>query len=88
MGVAAIKYFDLKQNRLSDYKFLYDHMLDPNGNTAVYLMYSYVRILSVLRKSGVNVFNLCMARSLRSRRQYHSNARTHTNAIWQFSYCD
>lgn len=55
MGVAAIKYFDLKQNRLSDYKFLYDHMLDPNGNTAVYLMYSYVRILSVLRKSGVNI---------------------------------
>jgi len=28
-------------------------MLDPKGNTAVYLMYSYVRISSVLKKSGI-----------------------------------
>lgn len=53
MGIAAIKYYDLKQNRISDYNFDYDKMLDPKGNTAVYLMYSYVRIVSILRKSGI-----------------------------------
>jgi arginyl-tRNA synthetase len=28
-------------------------MLDPKGNTAVYLMYSYVRMCSVLRKADL-----------------------------------
>lgn len=49
--MAAVKYYDLKQNRISDYSFNYDKMLDPKGNTAVYLMYSYVRMCSVLRKA-------------------------------------
>ncbi|KRX07860.1 Aminoacyl-tRNA synthetase, class 1a, anticodon-binding [Pseudocohnilembus persalinus] len=52
MGIAAIKYFDLKQNRQSDYKFSYDKMLDTRGNTAVYLLYAYARINSIIRKSG------------------------------------
>ena len=52
--MAAIKYFDLRQNRISDYKFEYDKMLDFKGNTAVYLLYSYVRLSSILRKSGLD----------------------------------
>jgi arginyl-tRNA synthetase len=27
-------------------------MLDPKGNTAVYLIYAYVRMCSIIRKSG------------------------------------
>ena len=53
MGMAAVKYFDLKQNRTGDYSFQYEKMLDPKGNTAVYLMYSYVRMCSVLRKAQI-----------------------------------
>ena len=52
IGMAAIKYFDLRQNRVSDYKFELSKMLDLKGNTAVYLIYSYVRLCSILRKSG------------------------------------
>lgn len=52
LGMAAIKYFDLKQNRTSDYTFSFEKMLDPKGNTAVYLIYAYVRICSIIRKSG------------------------------------
>lgn len=54
IGVSAIKYFELKQSRNSDYKFSFKKMLDFNGNTAVYLMYSYVRLCSMLKKSGVD----------------------------------
>lgn len=54
IGMAAIKYFDLKQNRISNYKFNYDQMLDPKGNTAVYLLYSYARISSIISKAGVS----------------------------------
>mmetsp|Transcript_26366 Transcript_26366/g.23283 ORF Transcript_26366/g.23283 Transcript_26366/m.23283 type:complete len:453 (-) Transcript_26366:12-1370(-) len=53
IGMAAIKYFDLRQNRTSNYKFDYDKMLDPKGNTAVYLLYSYARICSIINKSGL-----------------------------------
>lgn len=52
IGVAAVKYFDLRQNRNSDYRFSYDAMLDPKGNTAVYVLYAYARISTLLRKSG------------------------------------
>lgn len=50
LGIAAIKYFDLKQNRISTYAFSFDKMLDPKGNTAVYLIYAYARICSILEK--------------------------------------
>ena len=50
VGYAAVKYADLKNNREKDYVFDYDKMLDPNGDTAVYLLYSYARSCSVLRK--------------------------------------
>ena len=33
----GVKYFDLRQNRLSDYEFSYERMLSPDGDTAVYL---------------------------------------------------
>mmetsp|Transcript_26639 Transcript_26639/g.47923 ORF Transcript_26639/g.47923 Transcript_26639/m.47923 type:complete len:538 (+) Transcript_26639:163-1776(+) len=52
IGIAAIKYFDLKQNRTSDYKFDFGKILDPKGNTAVYLLYAYARICSILDKAG------------------------------------
>jgi arginyl-tRNA synthetase len=28
-------------------------MLDPRGNTAIYLIYAYVRMCSIIRKSGM-----------------------------------
>ncbi len=37
MGYGAVKYADLKNSRLTNYKFSYDAMLDLKGNTAVYL---------------------------------------------------
>lgn len=58
IGVAAVKYFDLRQNRNSDYRFSYDAMLDPKGNTAVYVLYAYARISAILRRAGREVTSL------------------------------
>jgi len=52
IGVAAVKYFDLRQNRNSDYRFSYNAMLDAKGNTAVYLLYAYARLSAILRRAG------------------------------------
>lgn len=52
LGIASIKYYDLKQNRIQDYKFIMENMLSQKGDTAIYLLYSYIRLCSILRKSG------------------------------------
>ncbi|MBW3546968.1 MAG: arginine--tRNA ligase [Actinobacteria bacterium] len=52
VGVGAVKYGDLSQNRQSNYVFSYDRMLTLKGNTAPYLQYAYARIRSILREAG------------------------------------
>ncbi len=52
VGIGAVKYADLAQNRQSDYVFSWDKMLAMEGNTAPYLMYAYARIRSIHRKGA------------------------------------
>ncbi len=52
VGIGAVKYADLSQNRQSDYVFSWDKMLALEGNTAPYLMYAYARIRSIHRKGA------------------------------------
>lgn len=51
VGIGAVKYADLSQNRASDYVFSFDRMLALEGNTAPYLLYAYARIRSIERKA-------------------------------------
>ncbi|MGM0439823.1 MAG: arginine--tRNA ligase [Chlamydiota bacterium] len=55
LGIDAVKYADLSCNRTSDYTFSYDRMLRFEGNTAVFLMYSYVRVQGIKRKVGGDI---------------------------------
>ncbi|MHC5542193.1 arginine--tRNA ligase, partial [Singulisphaera rosea] len=50
VGLGAIKYADLSQNRMSDYVFDWQKMLAMNGNTGAYNQYAYARIQSIFRK--------------------------------------
>ncbi len=50
VGIGAIKYAELSQNRMSDYIFDWDKMLALSGDTAPYLQNSYVRVRSIFRK--------------------------------------
>jgi arginyl-tRNA synthetase len=50
IGSGAVKYAELSQNRLTDYKFSWDKMLSLQGNTAPYLLNAYVRTRSIFRK--------------------------------------
>ena len=58
VGLSAIKYADLSQNRLSNYVFSFDKMLAIQGNTAPYMMYAYVRVRGISRKGGIDFDNL------------------------------
>ena len=55
VGIGALKYADLSQNRTSDYVFGYDKMLAMNGNTATYMQYAYARVRSIFAKGAVDV---------------------------------
>ncbi|MFT3870303.1 MAG: arginine--tRNA ligase [Nibricoccus sp.] len=52
VGVGAVQYADLSQNRSSNYVFSWDKMLSLDGNTAPYLLYAVARIHSIFRKAG------------------------------------
>lgn len=52
VGIGALKYGDLKENRNSDIKFDWDKMLDLTGDTAPYLQYTYTRFMSIIKKAG------------------------------------
>ncbi len=50
VGLGAVRYADLMQNRTSDYLFSWDKLLSFDGNTAPYLLYAVARIYSIFRK--------------------------------------
>ncbi|MGB3292773.1 MAG: arginine--tRNA ligase [Phormidesmis sp.] len=58
VGIGAIKYADLSQNRISDYTFSYDKMLALQGNTAPYMLYAYVRVQGISRKGEIDFSTL------------------------------
>lgn len=55
LGIDAIKYADLSGHRQKDYIFSYDKMLQFEGNTAPYLLYSYVRMQGIKRKVNKSI---------------------------------
>ena len=54
VGIGAVKYADLSQNRGSDYVFSWDKMLSLDGNTAPYMQYAYARVKSIFRKADMD----------------------------------
>jgi arginyl-tRNA synthetase len=54
VGVGALKYADLVQNRTSDYLFSWDKALAMQGNSAPYLLFAFVRIRAIFRKAGMS----------------------------------
>ncbi|MGN0931303.1 MAG: arginine--tRNA ligase [Thermoguttaceae bacterium] len=70
VGIGALVYADLSQNRESDYVFSFDKMLAMNGNTATYMQYAYARVRSIFTKGAVDVEAL--------RKEYANGTRTLT----------
>ncbi|XP_044136837.1 arginine--tRNA ligase, cytoplasmic [Bufo gargarizans] len=53
VAFGCIKYADLSHNRMNDYFFSFDKMLDDRGNTAAYLLYAFTRIRSIARLANI-----------------------------------
>ena len=54
VGIGAVKYADLCQNRTTDYVFSFDKMLQLTGNTAAYMQYAVARVEGIFSKAGID----------------------------------
>ena len=54
IGIGAMKYADLSNDRIKDYVFDWNRMLAFEGNTAAYVMYCCARSNSIFRKGAVD----------------------------------
>lgn len=58
VGLGAVRYADLSQNRTSDYVFSWEKMLSLDGNTAPYLLYAVARLHSLFRRAEADGLHL------------------------------
>lgn len=56
VGIGAVKFQELYNNRIKDYVFNWDNLLNFNGETGPYVQYTYARAKSVLAKAGKEEF--------------------------------
>lgn len=52
VGIGAVVFQELSNNRIKDYTFSWDKVLNFEGETGPYVQYTYARAASVLRKAG------------------------------------
>lgn len=52
VGIGAVKYADLSNDRIKDYVFSFDRMVAFEGNTGPYLQYAHARMRKILRDAG------------------------------------
>ncbi len=52
VGIGAVKYADLSNDRVKDYAFDWDRMLDFQGNTGPYLQYAHTRGRSIFGQAA------------------------------------
>ncbi len=58
IGIGALKYADLRNEKQKDYVFDWDKLLSFEGNTAPYLQNAYVRIQAIFRKGDIDIASL------------------------------
>lgn len=52
VGVGAVVFNELSNNRIKDYTFSWDHVLNFEGETGPYVQYTYARASSVIRNAS------------------------------------
>ncbi len=52
VGLGAVRFGDLSNDRIKDVEFDWEKVLDFSGETAAYIQYAHARICSILRRAG------------------------------------
>ncbi len=54
VGLGAVRFGDLSNDRIKNIEFDWEKVLDFSGETAAYIQYAHARICSILRKAGAD----------------------------------
>lgn len=54
VGLGAVRFGDLSNDRIKNIEFDWDKVLDFSGETAAYIQYAHARICSILRKAALD----------------------------------
>ena len=79
IGIGAVKYADLANDRIKDYVFDWDRMLAAEGRTGPYLQYAHARIHSIFRKAAEAGVARARPPRLRSRSASPRSARSRSS---------
>jgi len=55
VGIGAVVFQELSNNRIKDYTFTWDKVLNFEGETGPYVQYTHARACSVLRRTEINI---------------------------------
>ncbi|NLA27470.1 MAG: arginine--tRNA ligase, partial [Firmicutes bacterium] len=53
VGLGAVRFGDLSNDRIKDVEFDWEKVLDFSGETGAYIQYAHARICSILRRAGI-----------------------------------
>ncbi len=67
VGISAVKYANIKENRHSDIVFNWEKILDFSGDSAPYLQYTYTRFKSILAKASLPAEALAKAGKIKAK---------------------
>lgn len=70
VGIGAVKFQELYNNRIKDYVFDWDEVLNFDGETGPYVQYTYARAKSVLRKAQIEEFESIKFENLKTNEEF------------------
>ncbi len=84
VGIGAVMFQELSNNRIKDYTFSWDKVLNFEGETGPYVQYTHARAASVLRKAGEEVVAKAAAGNIDASYITSDSAYELAKAIYEF----
>ncbi len=84
VGIGAVMFQELSNNRIKDYVFSWDKVLNFEGETGPYVQYTHARAASVLRKAGEDIVSKAKSQSIDTSYITSDSAYELTRLIYAF----
>ena len=84
VGIGAVVFNELSNNRIKDYVFSWSQVLDFNGETGPYVQYTHARCASILRNAGEDIVKKAEAKTIEAKFLTSESAFDLSKLIYRF----